>query len=180
MQRFDESAMDDSGRASAGPIYIEAPRHPGLRLLLEYWTRKRGARWAPSRADIQPSEIKRLLPDVMIWNVDKDGGPFIVRLVGENIVRFVGRNNTGLPATFGMPEKAVSIMNSVLNAVVEAKAPRFRIGKALWHPENAYRNFEACYLPLSADGETVDMIFGGVKFDVEMLPPNSGTVPPRS
>jgi len=108
-----------------------------------------------------------VLSDVMIWNVGRDGEPYTIRLVGDNIVRFVGRNNTGLPATIGMPDNIAAVMNAVLDEVVRSRAPRFRTGKALWHQEKSYREFEACYLPLSTDGQSIDMIFGGVTFDTD-------------
>jgi hypothetical protein len=146
--------------------FIEAPRHPNLKTLLAHWTGMRGARPAPSRADIHPARIKSILGDVMIWNVGKNGGPHTIRLVGENIVRFVGRNNTGEAATFGMPPDAAAVMNGVLDEVAQAASPRFRVGKTFWHREKTYRDFEACYLPLSSDGEAIDMILGGVVFDV--------------
>jgi hypothetical protein len=147
------------------PVYIDAPRHPSLKLLFDYWTMKRGSRRAPARADIQPGEIRSLLGDVMIWNVDKPGHAYTIRLVGENIVRFAGRNNTGASATVGMPPEAAATMIAVLTKAVETRAPLFRTGQAFWQLDKSYRNFEACYLPLSADGETVNMILGGVKFD---------------
>jgi hypothetical protein len=149
-------------------IFIDAPRHPDLQGLLDYWTAKRASRFAPSRADIRPMEIKGFLADVMIWNVGVGAAPHTIRLVGENIVRFVGANNTGKPATAGMSDEAAAVMTGVLSDVVRARAPRFRIGKAFWHREKSYRDFEACYLPLSPDGETVDMILGGIKFDVKV------------
>jgi hypothetical protein len=120
----------------------------------------------PSRADIHPGEIKSVLGDVMIWNVGRGGAAHTIRLVGENVVRFVGRNNTGEPATAGMTDEAASVMNDVLNRVVETGAPCFRIGKAFWHKEKSYRDFEACYLPLSRDGGCVEMILGGVTFQL--------------
>ena len=119
----------------------------------------------PSRDDIRPAEFKSAIGDVMMWNVGKKGEPYTIRLVGDNIVAFVGRNNTGLPATIGMPDNIAAIMNAVLDRVVETRAPCFRTGKALWVVEKAYREFEACYLPLSSDGQTIDLIFGGVTFD---------------
>ena len=61
---------------------------------------------------------------------------------------------------------AATVMNAVLARVANSGAPLFRSGKAFWLAEKSYRDFEACYLPLSADGETVDMIIGGVVFDV--------------
>jgi hypothetical protein len=120
----------------------------------------------PARSDISPAQMKSVLGDIMMWNVGRGGAPHVIRLVGENIVRFVGRNNTGETATFGMPADAVAAMNGVIDTVAAARAARFRTGKAFWLREKAYRDFEACYLPLSADGQTVDMILGGVVFDV--------------
>jgi hypothetical protein len=147
------------------PIFIDAPRHPSLQSLFAYWTLKRGSRLLPSRADIQPAEIKPLLPDVMIYNVGGPSGPFIVRLMGENVVNFTGRNRTGYSVTDGKSDDATAAMNAVLAQVVETKTPRFRAGKAFWQKEKAYRKFESCFLPLSPDGESVDMILGGIKFD---------------
>ena len=107
--------------------------------------------------------VKPLLPDVMIWSaVD----PFHVRLVGDHIVTFVGGNNTGKPATYGMPPDAAKSMLTVLNDVITSKTPRFRLGKSFFVPEKAYRDFEACFLPLSDDGNSVDTILSGIKFDV--------------
>jgi len=153
---------DDS---SPPPVtYISAPRHPDLKTLLEYWDSKRGQRIMPLRADIKPAEIKPLLPDIMIWSAT---APFHVRLVGDHIVEFVGGNNTGRPATYGMPPDAAQSMLTVLNDVVASKTPRFRFGKAFFVPEKAYRDFEACFLPLSDDGNNVDTILSGIKFDVK-------------
>jgi hypothetical protein len=158
--------MNDTSGLPARPIFIDAPRHPSLQSLFAYWTLKRGSRLLPSRADINPAEIKSLWPDVMLYNVEKPGGPYIVRLMGENVVNFMGRNRTGLSVIEGKPDEAAAAMNYVLAQVVETRSPRFRTGNAFWQREKSYRNFESCFLPLSADGETVDMILGGIKFDV--------------
>jgi len=148
----------------ADVAYIDAPRHPDLRKLVEYWNAKRGARTMPSRADINPAEIKPLLPDIMIWSAVE---PYVIRLVGDHIVHFVGANNTGKGATEGMPPDAAKGMRGVIEHVIAVKAPRFRFGKAYWLADKSYRDFEASFLPLSADGERVDMILGGLKFDTE-------------
>lgn len=146
--------------------FIETPRHINLQHLFAYWASKRDGRAVPSRADINPSQIKSVLGDLMIWNVGKAGEPHTIRLVGENIVRFVGRNNTGEAATHGMPPDAAAMMVAVLDQVAETQSPRFRIGKAFWHRGKSYRDFEACYLPLSVDGQSVDRILGGVVFNL--------------
>jgi hypothetical protein len=148
--------------ASPPAFYIDAPRHPDLKALFAYWSSKRGARLMPLRADIKPAELKPLLPDIMIWSAT---APFHIRLIGDHVVNFVGANNTGRPATDGMPPPAAAAMLEVLGQVVASKAPRFRAGKAHWAPEKTYRDFEASFLPLSDDGENVDTILSGIKFD---------------
>ena len=149
---------------SIQPVFIDAPRDPNLQHLYAYWREKRGLRRAPAREDIRAEEITALLPNVMIWNVDKLGGSFTIRRVGENIVRFVGRNNTGASATEGMPAEAAVVMTAVLTRVAKSLTPLFRAGKAFWHQGRAERDFEVCYLPLSADGVTANMILGGLAF----------------
>lgn len=144
--------------------FIDSPRHPLLRQLHDYWLAQRGERLMPAKADINPADIKAVLPDVIIWNATP---PYLIRLVGDHVVRFVGSNNTGQPAAQEMPPDAGRVMTMVLETVIETKSPRFRLGKAFWKPEKSYRDFESCFLPLSADGETVDMILGGLKYDVE-------------
>ncbi len=116
----------------------------------------------PARADIRPSEIKVLLPDVMMWSAP---APFIIRIVGDNIVRFAGANNTGKPATDGIPPQTAEDMLAVLNEVVVSKEPRFRLGKTYWRPDKSERDYEASLFPLSTSGQDVDMILGGLKFD---------------
>jgi hypothetical protein len=160
-----DATISSAGTKTPPVAFIDAPRNPNLQRLLEYWTQVKGARVAPSRADIRPAEIKPVLGDVMIWSVGRDGAPHMIRLVGENIVAFVGHNNTGLPATTGMPEDAAAVMTAVLTLVAQTRTPRFRTGKAFWLQEKSYRDFEACYLPLSSDGESVDAILGGITFD---------------
>lgn len=157
--------MSEKDEAPERPVSIDAPRHPVLQSLFAYWTKKRGERLMPARADIQPSEIKQLLPDVMIYSVSGASGPFIVRLMGENVVNFLGRNSTGKPVTDGKSEEATALMNSVLAQVVETKSPRFRLGKTFWNAGKVSRGFESCFLPLSTDGDIVDMILGGIKFE---------------
>jgi hypothetical protein len=144
--------------------FIDSPRHPLLQQLHEYWLAKRGKHLMPARSDLNPADFKAVLPDVIIWNAVP---PYLIRLVGDQVVRFVGSNNTGLPATQEMPPDAGRVMTMVLETVIGSKSPRFRSGKAFWKPEKSYRDFESCFLPLSADGETVDMILGGMKYDIE-------------
>jgi hypothetical protein len=159
-----------SDEASGDAFSLEAPRDSVIAALHRYWAALRRDRLMPSRADFDPAQIPKLLPYVILFNVEGRGGPYIVRLVGEEVQRFVGRNTTGLPAGSFMPPSAAATMIGILDAVATGRAPRFRAGKAHWHEDKSYRDFEACFLPLSSDGETVNIILGAVRFPFEPAP----------
>jgi hypothetical protein len=157
------SAMTGDSDSSIGAVFIAAPRHPRLQELYTCWETLRGGRAMPSRTDIDPTRIPKLLPHIILYNV---GGPgaYTIRLVGESVQSFVGQNATGRPAGWVMDRRAAETMILILDAVVTERAPKFRIGKAHWHQDKSYREFEACFLPLSTDGVAVNIILGAVTF----------------
>ena len=55
-----------------------------------YWLAKRGARSLPSWSDIDPSEIARLLPNLIVTGVEHDPLRIRYRLAGTMIVEFRG------------------------------------------------------------------------------------------
>src|SRR3954470_5565061 len=63
--------------------------------LARYWDRKRGRRSMPTWADIDPAEIKPLLPHLMVTRYERN--PFRVRyvLVGTWVVQYSGADFTG-------------------------------------------------------------------------------------
>jgi hypothetical protein len=159
-------AMDiapDEADPAARAYFIDAPADPKLQRLFGCWTEKRGARQIPRRSDLHPRDIKFLLPDVQLWNAQP---PHIIRLTGDNIVKFDGMNYTGQPGAAGLPPHAVTMFLRIIDRVLRAKEPVFRAGKAYWNERQAYRNFEACYLPLSDDAGAVSMILGGYIYDM--------------
>ena len=115
---------------------------------------------------IRPSEIKPLLPYVMIWSVeDARTERCSIRLVGDAIVQFTGKHVTGLTVDETMAPDAARLLKHVFADICATGVPRFRAGKAYWAQHQDYRNFEACFLPLSEDGVTVNRILCGFKFD---------------
>jgi hypothetical protein len=154
--------MPDAG-GTTGAVYIEAPRDPRLKALYQHWEQLRQGRVMPARADFDPSAIPALLPHVLMYGVNPDGG-YTIRLVGEEVVQFAGRNAAGGPAGHTMPPNSTQTLLGILDAVAGERAPKFRAGKAHWHPAKNHRDFEACFLPLSGGGESVNFVLGGVAF----------------
>jgi hypothetical protein len=155
--------MTETAEGVPEAAYIDAPRDPRIEALYEYWDGLRRGRAMPARADIDPVAIPALLPHIVMYDVTANG-LYTIRLVGEEVVNFVGRNATGSPAGAIMPPRAAELIVKILDAVTSERAPKFRAGKAHWHPDKGYRDFEACFLPLSADGETVNIVLGGISF----------------
>jgi hypothetical protein len=73
---------------------LDDPLH---RQMYAYWQRKRGARPMPARAEIDPTEIPRLLPNLLISEYVPEGsaGRWRYRLAGTAVATAFGRNPTG-------------------------------------------------------------------------------------
>lgn len=69
-------------------------KRDGTRTLFQYWNRLRGSRSAPRRIDIDPAEIKELLPDTFILERSKKAEP-VFRLAGTRICSIYGEELRG-------------------------------------------------------------------------------------
>jgi hypothetical protein len=144
---------------------LAEPSDPLVARIYAYWNGKRGARRMPKRTDIEPAELGRLVPHVMLYDVIEPGKLYRVRLVGGAIVEFYGVNTTGqLAGAYMLPASAAQMIE-ILSAVEQDRVPRFRAGFAHWNVDKSYRRFEACFLPLSPDDDRVDKILAGIAFD---------------
>lgn len=72
-------------------------KHPTSRMLHAYWERLRGERAAPERAEIEPGEIRHLLADSLILELDMAARQARVRLAGTRVCALYGRELKGLP-----------------------------------------------------------------------------------
>lgn len=151
--------------AALGAHDLARPSDPVVARIHAYWDGKRGARRMPSRADIDPAELGRLVPHVMLYDVEEPGKRYRIRLVGGAIVDFYGVNTTGQLAGAYMTPASAEQMVEILRGVEATRAPRFRAGFAHWNVDKSYRRFEACFLPLSPDDDRVDKILAGIAFD---------------
>jgi hypothetical protein len=153
--------MTETAGTITEAVFIDAPRDTRLKMLYQYWDTVRSGRMMPARADINPGKIPGLLPHIIMYTVAAD---YSIRLVGEEIVHFTGHNATGHPVASTMSPRSAEMMIKILDAVVTERVPKFRAGKAHWQSNKSYRDFEACFLPLSTDGKTVDIILAGISF----------------
>lgn len=72
-------------------------KHPTSRMLHTYWDRIRGERSAPERAEIEPGEIRHLLADSLILELDVPHRAATLRLAGTRVCALFGRELRGQP-----------------------------------------------------------------------------------
>ena len=140
-----------------------ALRYDSLRQALAYWESKRRGRPMPARRDLDPIEIPRLLPWVLLIDVLRDPLDFRYRLIGTEVVAvsrddFTGTRFSDLP---GKGSDSVIWDNCL--TVVRSKAP-FSRRPPYVGPRDDVHSGQNLLMPLSSDGEQVDMIFQLIAF----------------
>jgi hypothetical protein len=131
--------------------------HASLRKLYEYWDARRGARAMPARSDIDPIDLKALLPVLILIDVVPDARRYTYRLVGTREVEMRGRDPTGksiLEAYYGESAEETIFY---LDRVVQTREPVLYRGTYQPLTTRTQRD-DVLFLPLSKDGEAVNMI----------------------
>jgi hypothetical protein len=134
---------------------------PKLAKLFTYWSAKAQGRFAPTRGDINPADIPRLLPWVWLIDVIDGGTDFRFRIGGEKLIDFIGHRMAG--ETIGAHRQR-PFFGSVAQAFaqcVSEKKPLLRPHAATRYEPRRSIETEALVLPLSDNGTDVSQIFGG-------------------
>jgi len=133
-------------------------KHNKTQDLLLYWTRLKGDRNAPARSDIEPRDIKVLLPNIFILHrVDRDH--FVFRLTGTALCHHYGRefkdhNFLGL-----WDETDRNHMRLILDGVLETRRPAIVHCRA--QTLDASRiDAELLLLPIANDQGVSDRLLG--------------------
>jgi hypothetical protein len=134
---------------------------PALKRLYEYWLEKKASRFAPARSDIDPVEILPILPHVIIMDVLGTPPRFRYRLVGTAFVQAYGQEITGKFVDEidldGQREFIIADYQKMLRER-EPSLSRWEYTKT----DGRHILYERLLLPLSKDGETIDMLLGAV------------------
>lgn len=131
---------------------------PKLQCLLDYWEEKRGNREMPSRADIDPSDIPHLLPNIYLIDVSYDPDVYRFRLAGTEIVRLFHEEVSGktIDQLATVPLRA--LLRSHYEDVIKARGALADADAFAVRRKNFAYNW--LLLPLSAGGRVVDMLLG--------------------
>lgn len=130
-------------------------KQPGSIQLFQYWNRLRNGRPAPKRTEIEPADIKALLPDTFILEKDT-GGKAVFRLAGTRLCAVYGRELKGFSFPSLWREQDQRLVARIAEGVFQTKTL-------------AVLTFEAC----SRSRRTL-------AFEMLLLPLDGGIEHPRS
>jgi hypothetical protein len=127
--------------------------------LFAYWASLRAGGRLPGRRDVDPRDIKRLLPTISLIDVAREPLDYRIRLAGTGLYNVYGREITGrrLPEVCGAA--AADYWRGELGKVVDEGRPAVGVHNLAWRGA-AHLSILWLRLPLAADGRTVDMILG--------------------
>ena len=138
-------------------------RNQQLRDLYTYWQTMRGDSRIPPRSAFDPIRVPRLLPSLILLDVEPDTRRLIVRLLGTRVATVYGRDYTGQyldEVYFG----------SNARSVLDDYGTCAREGIPVLGERN-FRNvrdvvyrMERLILPLSDDGKEVNKLISGLHF----------------
>jgi hypothetical protein len=128
-----------------------------LREVYGYWRSKIAGGRLPARTAIDPLDIPKLLPFIFLVDVEHDPLRFRFRLVGTQICTWAGRDMTGLYTDEPRYGERGPDVSQEYGEVVSRRLPVYREQKAK-RPERDFMFYQKLVLPLSTDGERVDML----------------------
>lgn len=143
--------------------------HPTLAFLRAYWDEKRGSRPMPSRADIDPQEMKEHLGWIVLIDVLPHLVDFRFRLVGTRVTTYFLRDSTGKTFTECYAPFGLAVVNGMLavhRKVARDCVPLRVFGSAGWLGDRV-PDFDTLLLPLSDDCITANMLISAFTFDRE-------------
>jgi hypothetical protein len=147
---------------------LDTLESPILRRFYEYYREKSGARPYPSRRDLDPVDFSYALGDITLIDVAYDPLRFSFRLDGSRHVERFGFDLTGRSLDeFPYPEMRQAIFDSYRDVVENRQARRYH--RDLESSGRWFR-YETLVLPLSDDGERVNMLISAISFHDLKIP----------
>jgi hypothetical protein len=131
--------------------------HLYLRSVYDYWRAKAGSRFAPARREIDPTDLRETLPRVLLVDVQRQPWEFRYRLAGTETTRIHGLELTGRTLRSLQPPDFGRLLHEDLVELATTGEPQFVFVEFI-NQVGLARGYHVLRLPLSSDGETVDMI----------------------
>ena len=133
-----------------------------LKALEAYWRSKKHGDAFPTRRDIDPWEMRAFLDHVFLIAVTQNPMRFWFRSVGGGVSDNFGEDMTGKYLDeMDLDKMQKEITDDYRRTVIEAR-PVYARCEYVRGEDRRRMRYERLLLPLSSDGESVDMLLGGV------------------
>lgn len=155
--------MTDSTRAAREPgirrrwLDLATIAHPQLERVYKYWKARKQERLAPARRDIDPVDLRDVLPGTLLIDVARNPWRFSYRLAGTLTERIHGVDLTGRSIDTLKPQAFADLLRADLTELAERIEPQL-VYLEFVNQMGVRRGYQVLRLPLSSDGSTVDMI----------------------
>jgi hypothetical protein len=137
-------------------------RSPILTQLHAYWERKRGARPAPARKEIDPAEIVPLLPHLFLIEAVGTPSRFRYRLIGTAVVELTGRDLTGHFVDENLEPAKFAALVEPYETVIRQARPVAKKGRTIWIEKRERLEVEVLLLPVANAQDEIALILGSV------------------
>lgn len=135
-------------------------KHAASRMLHAHWDGLRGARAAPERGEIEPGEIRHILADSFILEIDPAARAATIRLAGTRVCALFGRELKGAPFAALWGTNLAARPWRLVETVVEETAGLVAGLRGRGGPEEL--DLELLLLPLRHHGRTQSRVIGTV------------------
>lgn len=132
-----------------------------LRRLFDYWDIKRGSRPFPRRLDVDPIDFSWAWSGLSVIEAIADGD-FIWRIDATEVSALFNHDMTGRRLSEYPSATVREIIRNSYKVVIESRAPLRAVRDFV--AENRLRRYEILLLPLSKNGDAVDLIFSLPEF----------------
>jgi hypothetical protein len=146
----------------ASYVFPTEARDPRFRAFFDYWLSRAPPDGLPGRQHIDPLEMKRFLPYILLFDVLREAGRyrFRYRLIGTHVIELHGYSRVGdFVEDYAHPSHYDRMFYPEMVSVIEQHRPHFAVRRSPVNREN-FTGYHRLKLPLAADGKTVDMIIG--------------------
>ncbi len=130
-----------------------------LQEFLGYWDSKRGDRELPARSDIDPADIKHMLPGICILDIEYNDTGFNrarFRLAGTEIIEMAGFEVTGHYVDEIVAEEIYQEIQEQFKGLVSSNKPSYR--RFRW--PGSPREYERVMVPVGEPGSRPKQLIG--------------------
>jgi len=131
---------------------------PEMRQILDYWRSLIDGEILPDRRDIDPVQIPKLLPGIILIDIYRDPYRFRFRLIGDRMVSYHGRNLAGIWMDEAFPHFNETATPANIIDIAENRVINYRRGPPLMTYEKSFIEMERIFLPCRNGGDLVELL----------------------